>query len=160
MELKTEKEQYFYRDSILFHYGFSKYSDYLKSERWSSLVKEFKKERCQWCDYEENLHLHHNTYQYIFTEREWEDLVTLCDECHDSIHFLARKKEYIDESKTYGFFDWWSIFLNYWGRSNDYKRFEEEAEKDFIKFLRNDNSSINSSINSDHLVDFSDASTE
>ena len=65
-----------------------KYHDYLKSEEWQLLriakLKEVEN-KCQLCNSEHRLHVHHKTYENIFHE-ELKDLVVLCQKCHSKFH--------------------------------------------------------------------------
>lgn len=45
--------------------------------------------RCQTCGCRSGLQVHHNSYENLFGEAD-EDLVVLCDRCHDVIERLLR----------------------------------------------------------------------
>jgi len=64
------------------------YNDYLESAAWRTLVKqklvdaEF---RCQVCNSQQHLHVHHRTYRNRGREN-LKDLTVLCQECHSLFH--------------------------------------------------------------------------
>src|SRR6516164_2242325 len=68
--------------------GREKYQAYLASREWG-LLREAVKERsggiCERCHKNESTAVHHLTYARIYCER-LEDLIDLCDECHDFSH--------------------------------------------------------------------------
>ncbi|MGL5713601.1 MAG: HNH endonuclease [Paraclostridium sp.] len=70
----------------------NKYKEYLKSDEWKrikKLVLERDNNKCILCDSEDNLHIHHKTYQNIFKEIDhMDDLITLCSKCHTKEHKL------------------------------------------------------------------------
>lgn len=69
------------------------YQEYLQSDQWKIIRKEvviragFKCQMCGWVNNENRygLQVHHNTYENIGCERD-EDLVALCNRCHDVFH--------------------------------------------------------------------------
>lgn len=68
------------------------YERYLASGAWQRqrtrrLAKD--RHRCQGCCSEDNLHVHHLTYERFGDERIT-DLVTVCEACHDLIHLHQR----------------------------------------------------------------------
>lgn len=66
----------------------SDYLAYLQSEAWQ-IRRKWKLEqadhRCQVCNSDEQLHVHHRTYDRIGNERE-NDLTVLCRDCHALYH--------------------------------------------------------------------------
>ncbi len=65
-----------------------KYVDYLTSNDWKIIRGNIIKRdnyKCRICSNEENLRVHHLTYQNIFNEKD-DDLITLCKECHEKEH--------------------------------------------------------------------------
>jgi len=65
-----------------------KYSDYLKSKDWANIridLFENRGKRCERCDSENRLEVHHLHYRNIFKE-EPQDLVILCHSCHSKEH--------------------------------------------------------------------------
>ncbi len=64
------------------------YGEYLKSEQWGQLRKSKLKEvnyKCQLCNSNKELNVHHRTYERIFRE-SIEDLIVLCESCHRKFH--------------------------------------------------------------------------
>jgi 5-methylcytosine-specific restriction endonuclease McrA len=67
--------------------GFRSYSAYLRSRHWRRLRKRVLKRdghACQRCGTSTDLTVHHRRYD-IGHDR-LEDLVTLCESCHDGLH--------------------------------------------------------------------------
>jgi len=67
-----------------------KYDEYLKSDTWQDIrviVKDRFGGRCATCNSNKDLHVHHRTYKnrgdYV---NELNDLVLLCDKCHQMVH--------------------------------------------------------------------------
>lgn len=64
------------------------YREYLASEAWQ-IRRKWKLEqadhRCQVCNSDEQLHVHHRTYDRLGNERE-NDLTVLCRDCHALFH--------------------------------------------------------------------------
>ncbi len=61
---------------------------YLASSQWKTIrTKVLTRDhyQCQLCNYTESLEVHHITYER-FTNEDISDLVTLCRDCHQSIH--------------------------------------------------------------------------
>jgi len=72
-----------------------RYKDYLKSQYWQAIREKALKNadyRCQLCNSQENLNVHHRTYTNKGNEK-LEDLIVLCNECHKIFH-LNRKIYY------------------------------------------------------------------
>ena len=64
------------------------YAKYIASPEWKSKSKEIKKDfgdRCRLCNRKGILHTHHRTYERLGIEHP-EDLIPLCEKCHDSFH--------------------------------------------------------------------------
>lgn len=78
----------------------NRYSRYLKSPEWRALRKRLYKDRdgrCEDCGKKlrGKYHAHHETYQRVGNE-DLEDLVLLCDRCHQKRHpnkKITRKKK-------------------------------------------------------------------
>lgn len=64
------------------------YQEYLESDRWKALAAETRRlanNRCQVCNSDGELHIHHRTYDRIGNELQ-SDLVALCASCHALFH--------------------------------------------------------------------------
>lgn len=64
------------------------YKEYLASSHWKETRKAALERawyRCQLCNSETDLHVHHNTYDRIGYEAP-RDLVVLCKTCHSKFH--------------------------------------------------------------------------
>ena len=69
--------------------GYRSYDEYLRSEHWQKLRKKIlasAKKRCQRCGLPAVLQVHHKTYDNMGHERD-DDLLAVCRECHDTIHW-------------------------------------------------------------------------
>lgn len=78
------------------HYDVTtRYKNYLRSPDWNvrrreALVRAGR--RCQICSSHRSLEVHHNTYDRLFDEA-LEDLVVLCETCHEMFHELGQLGE-------------------------------------------------------------------
>ncbi|HTB31828.1 MAG TPA: HNH endonuclease signature motif containing protein [Bacteroidia bacterium] len=75
----------------------AKYKQYLKSEKWAEKKFELfllRGEKCERCQSETDIQVHHKTYRTIFNE-DLEDLEILCSNCHKAEHDAKdlRKKQ-------------------------------------------------------------------
>lgn len=64
------------------------YHHYLLSEEWKNKRRDvlaFWEYRCVLCYSDENVQVHHRTYERIGNER-FTDLILLCDACHAKFH--------------------------------------------------------------------------
>jgi len=64
------------------------YARYLRGPEWRARRRErlsFAGNRCELCNVEAELHVHHRTYERIGRE-ELSDLITLCEGCHGNFH--------------------------------------------------------------------------
>lgn len=71
------------------------YKEYLKTEHWSYMRKKklrWVDYKCQLCNSEDKLEVHHRTYENLGCE-EWIDLVVLCHRCHTEFFESRQKKE-------------------------------------------------------------------
>jgi len=71
------------------------YNDiYLKSDAWlvtrNATLERFGY-RCALCAETKNLHVHHNSYEYVGDEDLY-DLVVLCADCHEKVTMWFREK--------------------------------------------------------------------
>jgi len=69
-------------------YSRKEYEEYLKSDKWKrkregALKRAYHK--CQVCNFPNNLHVHHRTYENLYKEAA-ADLTVLCDRCHTVFH--------------------------------------------------------------------------
>lgn len=73
------------------------YQVYLASPRWQKLSAAARKRadyRCQLCNTkDQQLHVHHRTYQHLGKDEEWRDLVVLCERCHQLAHWAHTHTE-------------------------------------------------------------------
>ena len=74
-----------------------KYKSFLKSKYWlrvRDMVIERDGNACTTCKATKHLVVHHKTYKHHGDEENnLSDLITLCSDCHESIHDLKRKKK-------------------------------------------------------------------
>lgn len=65
------------------------YSNYLLSDEWKKLREQAKQRagyKCQMCNNNGELHVHHRTYQSFNTDSVINDLIVLCASCHEQFH--------------------------------------------------------------------------
>lgn len=68
------------------------YETYIKSQRWQKKKIEFWKihdKKCVSCGTTESIHLHHASYDRLGNE-SMDDLVPLCDVCHNTLHRMHK----------------------------------------------------------------------
>lgn len=70
--------------------GYADYQDYLEGGHWRQFRREFYREKnrvlCEACGGNDSrISLHHKTYERLGRER-FEDVVMLCEDCHDRVH--------------------------------------------------------------------------
>ena len=71
------------------HGPFLQYRKYLQSEEWQIVRRkrlQIDGYKCQMCGTGKNLQVHHISYEHLEQEKEIDDLVTLCKECHKKVH--------------------------------------------------------------------------
>lgn len=81
------------RDRDLRRLGHENYEAYLDSPQWRAIKRRYREERpwlCNLCGSEESLHMHHRTYERVGQE-SLDDLMPLCDGCHQTVHALERR---------------------------------------------------------------------
>ena len=63
------------------------YNEYLQTKHWKNVRTKIldKIHKCQLCSSKYNLQIHHNTYENLGEER-YEDLIVLCENCHNKFH--------------------------------------------------------------------------
>lgn len=71
------------------------YEVYLRTEHWK--ITRYKAlahagHKCQLCNSDKHLHVHHRTYERIGKE-QMSDLTVLCSRCHAKFHDIPRKKK-------------------------------------------------------------------
>lgn len=81
---------------IKWAYGDAKYtdtqmneSDYMQTEVWKKIRRYILQRdgyRCKICGSAHPLHVHHIRYPDVWGTEDPEDLVTVCDRCHNDIH--------------------------------------------------------------------------
>lgn len=72
------------------------YEEYINSSQWKDKrLRRLRKDkfRCRTCWNEDNLQVHHLTYERLGHE-EIDDLITLCRECHEAITNVIRGRRY------------------------------------------------------------------
>lgn len=70
-----------------------RYREYLQSEDWNRKRLSKLQEagyRCQLCNRQDALNVHHRTYDRVFIELP-EDLIALCSKCHEKFHNISSK---------------------------------------------------------------------
>lgn len=84
-------------------HGNQEYDEYLQSDTWKQKRKErleYDDNKCTCCNSDENLQVHHITYERGLGNEEKEDLITLCKECHMKLHELHdMKKPELDKAR-------------------------------------------------------------
>jgi hypothetical protein len=69
------------------------YSDFLKTPYWKAIADKKKSQagwRCQTCNRQGNLHVHHRTYSIRGRElQNMKDLIVLCNNCHQTFHDVS-----------------------------------------------------------------------
>lgn len=76
--------------------------DYRQTEVWKRLRKQrlwMDHYRCQYCGSGINIQVHHVHYPKVWGDETMDDLVTLCDRCHNETHEidLMKKINYEEE---------------------------------------------------------------
>lgn len=72
------------------------YKKYLKSDYWKDIKEQVHKRdnyKCRLCNSENNLQVHHKTYEFLGNEN-LEELITLCKKCHFNIHKIGDSINY------------------------------------------------------------------
>ena len=72
----------------------AEYRRYMESDKWKTIALETKRLanfRCQLCNKEGILHVHHRTYERFGHELQ-SDLICLCEDCHNFFHEGTRIK--------------------------------------------------------------------
>jgi hypothetical protein len=83
----------YYLDHLAQKIGYSSYEEYLSGEHWKEFSKQVRTKSCYCCRARcTRLSVHHITYDRLGSELP-ADVITVCDECHEKIHEIARKGE-------------------------------------------------------------------
>lgn len=74
-----------------------KYHDFLNTRYWK-IIADYEKFRanrkCQLCNSETNVNVHHSTYEHHGLEIDYRnDLVILCNNCHEKFHNVCKENE-------------------------------------------------------------------
>lgn len=83
LRLETQKREVEYYSYL--------HSDEYRAKRFQALKRGGY--RCQKCGTARNLRVHHISYATLGTDAEMDDLVTLCDKCHEEVHAVDLGKE-------------------------------------------------------------------
>lgn len=112
------------------------YSEYIKSKEWQETRQRiFKRDnyKCQKCGAAKNLSVHHITYENLGEEKD-ADLVTLCESCHEDVHYAdnlrsgtKKAKYFIEEAEK--------ECLNVLFNLNSNNMWEKEIAKAYLKGL-------------------------
>lgn len=98
------------------------YKRYIASKAWNRRRKAWYRKHgrhCRACSSTKNLHLHHRTYERLGTELD-EDLVALCESCHDHVHQFHRTLKGVDLSDATD--QWLSNKWRHYGKPHSRKR--------------------------------------
>lgn len=81
-----------------------KYEDFLQTDYWKMVSEQARINahfKCQLCGCKDKkLNVHHNTYEHRGEEfKHMEDLVCLCEDCHNYYHMKKQIGEYIKEKR-------------------------------------------------------------
>ena len=66
-----------------------KYKEYMESHAWSDIREAMLRKagyKCFKCKSVHNLQVHHRQYEKEFGTENSNDLMVVCDECHNSLH--------------------------------------------------------------------------
>jgi len=75
--------------------AFEQYGKYIRSDEWQQKRKErleLDNHRCRNCGGKQGLEVHHKNYGGFLNESVVDDLITECEDCHNRITLLNRKK--------------------------------------------------------------------
>lgn len=89
---RTITQYYVNWDAISNHLKGLKYKDFLKTLYWNAVackVKHKANYRCQMCNSNSNLNVHHRCYDHHGMEHAYiQDLICICRECHKHFHVV------------------------------------------------------------------------
>jgi len=101
----------------------SNYKEYLKTKEWIEIRNRIYKRdnnKCVICDSKLNLNCHHISYENIYNEKD-EDLITLCNICHNNEHNKINAMELSVN-------DYYKLINNYyWNNLKKQIKIEREA---------------------------------
>ena len=88
----TYNQTYAVRDKRLKQLKIPEYRDYLLTDHWIELSKEIRQRDkiCRVCSRKAKLEVHHLTYRNMMRSSERNDLISVCETCHKSIHNYAK----------------------------------------------------------------------
>lgn len=100
------QQEYLQRNKLLEKHGYENYGVYLKSEHWKKikdLAWDKKRRReCLACGAKKKLQLHHLSYENIHLVT-LEDLIHLCEDCHEGVSEKSFKSNQSIRVVTYNF---------------------------------------------------------
>lgn len=118
------------------------YNDYLRTRHWRKIrIKTAEKNNyhCELCEKEVKVgfHIHHKTYRNLGNEN-LEDLMFLCENCHQNLHSILRSHRNIDKpKKKRKLLSWRNIVLVVFGFLLAIFLFRSDLIKIFLDFLEN-----------------------
>ena len=72
------------------------YAQYLKSDEWKEIKAKARTRpfysQCFICGSKGQLDIHHRSYRFIHSKNPMRDLIALCRNCHECIHWCSRVK--------------------------------------------------------------------
>ena len=74
---------------------FKEYQNYIRSDEWQQKRKQrlaLDNHRCKNCGGKQGLEVHHKRYDGFLNESVVNDLITLCEDCHNRVTLVSRKK--------------------------------------------------------------------
>lgn len=89
------------------------YSRYINSHLWKRTKAKIlarDNHKCQICGNRGLLHVHHLTYDRFSNEND-SDLITLCPDCHDLVHYFGDKAEYEINKEVPTDYNWCGVPL-------------------------------------------------
>jgi hypothetical protein len=80
-----------------------RYDQYLRSEEWQQKRSQRLKidgYKCQRCGKPYDLQIHHLTYDRVYDEDVYNDLITLCDKCHGEVEREKAEYKMLEQMKS------------------------------------------------------------
>lgn len=114
------------------------YSDKLKDSRWLELRQRAIDRdggRCQFCQWDEDLHVHHTKYNGDPWNVPLSDLMTLCSDCHGNLeeHLKNILNSIRSQMKDRRHYSWWKEF----GYGNCSLNIDDQKSLTAIRFSGN-----------------------